>query len=103
MADEALEAQLREKALALGATYFGVADLPAARHFVTAHGRDFLADYPVGVSVGMAVADGVVDQLWQHFNPDVGRAHRHHNYSFINGQLETIGGSLAIQMVPTAA
>ena len=43
--DGALQTTLREQALALGATYVGVADLAPVRDFVTAQGGEFLGDY----------------------------------------------------------
>jgi len=98
---KALQAQLRETALSLGATYFGVADLVPVRQYVTAQGGEFLAEYPVGVSAGVVLADGVVDQLHQHLNGDVARTYRHHIYTFVAEQLDRIAGTLASQIEQT--
>ncbi len=43
--DGALQTKLCDQALALGATYVGVADLAPVRDFVTAQGGEFLGDY----------------------------------------------------------
>jgi epoxyqueuosine reductase QueG len=95
---DALQTELRERALALGATYFGVADLATARQFITAHGGDFLADYPVGISAGIVLADGVVDQLIQHLNGDVARTYCHHIYSVVAEYLDHLAATLAFQI-----
>jgi epoxyqueuosine reductase len=95
---ETLQAHLRERAMAMGATYFGVADLSPARPFITAHGGDFLADYPIGISAGMVLADGVVDQLVQHHNGDVARTYCHHIYAVMAERLDQLAATLAFQI-----
>jgi epoxyqueuosine reductase QueG len=95
---DALQAELCERALAMGATYFGVADLTSARQFITAQGGDFLAEYPVGISVGIVLADGVVDQLIQHLNGDVARTYCHHIYAVVAEYLDHLAATLAFQI-----
>ena len=48
-----LQEQLRSTALGLGADFFGVADLRAARQQVWAQGGEMLAQYPLALSVGV--------------------------------------------------
>jgi len=93
--DGTLLAQLLEKATSLGASYFGVANLTPVRSFVTDLGGDFLADYPVGVSLGVALADGVVDELHQHLNGNVARTYRHHIYVGVADQLDRLAARIA--------
>ena len=95
---QALQAQLQENALSMGVTYFGVADLVPVRQYVTAEGGDFLVEFPSGVSMGVALADGIVDQLHQHFNGDVARTYCHHIYDFVAGRLDRLAGVLAFQI-----
>ena len=92
--DESLLAEIREKAMSLGASYFGVADLAPVRPFITDQGDDFLTEYPVGVSVGVALTDGLVDQLHQHFNGNVARTYRHHIYSAVAEHLDRLAADL---------
>ncbi len=93
-----LKEELRDKALELGATYFGVADLMPVRQFITTQGGDFLAEYPVGISAGVVLADGIVDQLHNHLDGHMTRTYHHHIYSFVAGQLDRIAGALAFQI-----
>lgn len=93
--DDSLQSELREQALALGATYFGVADLEPVRTFVTAQGGDWLGDYRFGVSVGIVLSDAVVDQLYQHVNRDIARTYYHHIYTAVAGMLDRTAATLA--------
>jgi epoxyqueuosine reductase QueG len=93
--DGTLLAQLREKAIAQGASYFGVADLAPVKSFITGQGGDFLGEYPVGVSVGVALADGVVDELHQHLNGNVARTYRHHIYAGVAELLDRLAAGVA--------
>ena len=98
IADVSLLTQLREDAMSMGATYFGVADLAPAVPFLTAEGEDFLAEYPVGISVGVALADGVVDQLRQHLSGNVARTYRHHIYQAVADRLDRMAAGLAFTL-----
>ncbi len=93
-----LQTRLRANALSMGANYFGVADLAPVRQFVTDQGGDFLAEFPFAVSVGIALADGIVDQLYQHLNGNVTRTYYHHIYDFVAGRLDRTAGELAFQI-----
>jgi epoxyqueuosine reductase QueG len=96
--DRTLVAELREKAMSQGASYFGVADLNPVKSYIADQGDDFLADYPVGVSVGVALVDGVVDQLYQHLNSNVARTYRHHIYSVVGEHLDRLAEGLAFTL-----
>jgi epoxyqueuosine reductase QueG len=93
-----LQARLREQAEAMGATYFGVADLSEAADFVTDQGGDFLADYPLALSIGIVLADGVVDELHQHENEVTIKIYHHHIYSTVRDHLDRITGALASEI-----
>jgi epoxyqueuosine reductase QueG len=96
--DDARQKALRDRALALGATYFGVADLAPVREFVTTRGGEFLGDYRFGVSIGVALADGIVDQLYQHVNRDIARTYRHHIYTVVADMLDRMAGAVAFEI-----
>ena len=57
------DADLPVQARALGADYYGVADLTGARDFVRAHGGDRVARYPRAVVMGIRLLDTLVDLL----------------------------------------
>ena len=97
-ADETLLSQLREKVMSSGASYFGVADLSPVESFVTAEGDGFLAEYPVGISVGVALVDGVVDQLYQHLSSNIARTYRHHIYAVVGEHLDRLAEGLAFTL-----
>lgn len=92
------QAALRDRALALGATYFGVADLAPVKDFVTARGGAFVGEYRFGVSMGVVLSDGVVDQLYQHGSRDVARTYRHHIYTVVAAMLDGMAGAVAFDI-----
>ena len=61
-----LQKELERQARDMGARFFGVADLTVAQEFIVAQGGEFLATYPRALSVGIALNDGIVDQLPRH-------------------------------------
>ena len=95
---EALGSQIHSAAKAMGATYFGVADLAPVRDTVVTQGGDFLAAYPTGVSAGIVLADGVVDQLYEHTNINIASLYSHHIYSFIRERIEHLATVIASQI-----
>ena len=99
--DGALQGKLRDQALALGATYFGVADLAPVRTFVTAQGGDVVADYRFGVSVGIVLSDAVVDQLYQHVSRIIARTYQHHIYTVVGEMLDRLATTLAFEIERT--
>jgi epoxyqueuosine reductase len=96
--DDAQQAGLRDRALSLGATYFGVADLAPVRDFVTAQGGDFVGDYRHGVSMGIVLSDGVVDQLYQHASRPIARTYHHHIYTVVGEMLDRMATTVAFEI-----
>jgi epoxyqueuosine reductase len=92
------QVRLHDRALSLGATYFGVADLTPVRQFVTAQGGDFLADYRYGVSMGIVLSDGVVDQLYQHASRAIARTYHHHIYGVVGEMLDRLATTVAFEI-----
>lgn len=92
--------ELTKAARDMGATFVGVADLTPAKvqDFMAAQlGSDELRKYTRGVSVGIALANGIVEQLPNaRHQDDRGAAHAYQNmYDVVNRQLEALTLRLA--------
>ena len=81
---------LREKAISLGADFFGVSDLTLARDAIVEQGGDELVEFPRGISMGIALMNTIVDQLPQRARKAVAVSYRHHCYNVINQRLDLI-------------
>ncbi|MCP4690699.1 MAG: epoxyqueuosine reductase [Desulfobacterales bacterium] len=57
---------LKRMSMEMGGRFFGAAELAAAREAVVAQGGEFLAAFPRAISIGIALNDGIVDQLPHH-------------------------------------
>jgi len=68
---EMMRGRLAEHATGMGARFFGVADLSG----VVEQGGDFLSSYPRALSIGIAMNDGIVDQLPRHTEESVAKFH----------------------------
>jgi len=90
-----LENRLREKALALGADYFGVADLSSANEFVRELSGEMLVQFPRAISIGVKMPTTIVDQLSHHDVKAVALAYRSHGYEVINIRLNQIASRLS--------
>ena len=66
----ALEKRLREEAMALGADYFGLADLSLAQALVREQGGQMMAQFPRAVSIGVVMPFVIVDLLPHLTNAD---------------------------------
>ncbi len=66
MAMDNLREELCQQAESLGAAYFGIADLTPVQKVIVEQGGEFLAQFPRAISVGLPLANAVVDQLYQH-------------------------------------
>jgi len=87
--------QLADTAIGMGARFFGVADLTGVVETVTAQGGDYLAAYPRALSVGIAMADGIVDQLPRHTEIGVARTYDYLYYT-VNRSLDRIALRLSV-------
>jgi hypothetical protein len=61
-----LARELKEKAVAMGAAYYGVADLAPAREFILSNNDDYLGQFPFALTTAVPMIDGWVDQLNRH-------------------------------------
>jgi epoxyqueuosine reductase QueG len=86
-----LENALKRKAAALGADYFGVADLTLAADFVAAQGGEFLRRFPRAVSAGVRLPEGIVDELPRHREPMVAQTYDYTVYTVSSGVLDRVG------------
>jgi epoxyqueuosine reductase QueG len=90
-----LEERLRQAALGLGADFFGVADLSAARELVWEQGGEMLSQFPIALSVGVVMPFAIVDQLPRHQEKAVVLAYSTHSYDVLNDRLDQIASRLA--------
>jgi epoxyqueuosine reductase QueG len=84
-----LRHQLENQSIGMGARFFGVADVTVAREFIVEQGGEFLAAYPRALSVGIALNDGIVDQLPCHKEIAVARTYDY-LYDTVNQSLNRI-------------
>ena len=87
--------QLRTRAMSLGASFFGVADLTPVLDDVVAQGGDLVRDFPRALSVGIALPNAIVDHLEAQTDRTVMWNYRHHGYDVINARLDSIASVLA--------
>lgn len=88
--------QLNDKAVGMGARFFGVADLTRASEAVTEQGGNFLTAFPQALSLGIALNDGIVDQLPRYKETGVGRTYHYHVYNTVNPSLDRIALRMSI-------
>ena len=89
------EVYLQELAAGEGADFFGVADLAIARDAILEQGGPPIAGYPLAVSVGIRLADPIVDLLTRKNERAVASSYKHHCYDVINGRLDVLSSKLA--------
>ena len=89
--DSDLPAQVR----ALGADYFGVADLTGSQDFIRAQGGERVARFPRAVVMGIGLLDELVDMLEDRQDPVGARLYRHHSYDVVNQALDQIALQVA--------
>ena len=87
--------RLREAAQMWGADFFGVADLSLARGAILAQGGPFVAAYPWGISLGIALLHTIVDQLPERAERAVAISYRQHSYDVINQRLDLLTSNLS--------
>lgn len=69
---------------------FGVADLSPATDYIQEQGGEFLGDFPYGISIGICLSDGIVDQLVYHDDPQVQFTYTFHIYHVVTPRLDEI-------------
>ena len=87
--------QIESLAKALGADFFGVADLSPAHDAILEQGGPVIAEYPRDVSIGIALFDAIVDRLPQRDEYSIAVDYRHHCYDVINQRLDNIASRLS--------
>jgi epoxyqueuosine reductase len=92
-----LQRKLERQARVMGARFFGVADLTVAQEAIVAQGGEFLAAYPRALSMGIALSDGIVDQLPRHKEAAVARTYDYLYYT-VNRFLDRIALRLSITL-----
>jgi epoxyqueuosine reductase len=92
-----LASDLQARARALGADYWGVADLTGVQDFIRAQGGDRVTGYPRAVVMGIRLLDTLVDLL-EDRNDCIGAAlYRHNSYDVVNATLD----GMALRMANT--
>jgi epoxyqueuosine reductase len=86
---------IRTLARSLGADYFGVADLGAAREFIREQGGERVARYPRAVAIGIALQDSLVDLLPEREDYAAAMLYRHNSYDTVNLALDQIALAVA--------
>jgi epoxyqueuosine reductase len=89
------EASLKALADDLGVDFFGVANLAPVSDFVVEQGGAWLAEFPLAVSLGIALPHAIVDQLPRRAERAVGMSYRTHAYDFINTRLDQAASRVA--------
>ena len=92
---DALNERFRGDALALGADFFGVADLSLARDAVAEQGGEMVAQFPYAISIGVAMPSAIVDQIARQGDKAALIAYRSHSYSILNTRLNQIVSRLS--------
>lgn len=89
-----LDGKVRELAEAMGADFYGVADLSLAYRDILTQGGPVIAEFPWAISIGIALVDSIVDQLPQRADRAVAMSYRHHCYDLVNQRLDHIASRL---------
>jgi epoxyqueuosine reductase QueG len=73
---------------ALGADYYGVADLASAVDFIRPQGGERVARFPRAVVMGIRLLDELVDMLEDTGDRTGASLYRHHSYDVVNAALD---------------
>lgn len=90
-----LAKQLHESAMALGADYFGIADLAPAHDAILEQGGTEISAYPRSASIGIALLHPIVDQLSRQIARPAAISYLSHGYDIVNSRLDQIVSRLA--------
>jgi len=75
--------------------FFGVADLSLAHDAILAQGGPIVAEYPLSISIGIALPHSIVNQLPKRMERAVAVSYRHHSYDVINQRLDLHASQLS--------
>lgn len=95
ISEPSLLKQLEQRSYDMGAEFFGAADLTQAQETIVSQGGASLGDFPRALSVGVALYDGIVDQLPHHKQIAVARTYDYLYYT-VNRTLDRIALSLSV-------
>jgi epoxyqueuosine reductase len=76
-------------------SYVGVAALAPAYDFILQQGGDYIAQFPVAISMGIALPNAIVDLLPRRKEKAVRVSYRHHAYDMINQRLDIAASEVA--------
>ncbi len=93
-----LTRQLYDTAMAMGADYYGVADLTPVDAVVRDQSCDILSGYPRSISVGIGLLHPIVDGLPNRNQRRVAVNYAHHGYGVINQRLDLLISTLASRL-----
>ncbi len=80
--------QVRAVAEAGGADLFGIADLSGVADVLLAQGGPSVVGYPLAVSIGIGLADPLVDRLGEPHHRSDDALYRYHTHTVVNGALD---------------
>ena len=90
-----LDCDLPEMAHALGADYYGVANLTGVQEVIREQGGDRVAGYPRAVVMGIRLLDTLVDLLADRTDRIGAALYRHSSYDVVNAVLDNMALQLA--------
>lgn len=93
-----LNSKIKRIAETWGANFFGVADLSKADDAIREQGGPEIASYPLAISVGIALQNGIVDQLPNRSNRTVALNYQYHSYDLVNQRLDMLTAQLSRQI-----
>lgn len=79
----------------MGATYFGIADLNLARQPISEQGGQFLTRFPLAISHGFVLTDGIVNTLVYHENIAALNTYGYYVRQIINPRIDSISMMVA--------
>ena len=85
-----LDSGLPAMTRALGADYYGVADLTSAEDFIRIQGGDRVAGYPRTTVMGIRLLDTLVDMVEDRKDRTGAALYRHNSYDVVNAALDAM-------------
>jgi epoxyqueuosine reductase len=90
-----LNSSIRKYLKSYSINYLGFADLIPYQDEITRSGGDIVSGYPVGISIGIALLNSIVDHLPNRKNQNVACEYRIHAYDVINQRLNIVASMLS--------